>query len=318
MKRHRASAHGFASLLLVFLWFSVTVHGQVCSDCEIPASQRADRISAADQALTLADSDAESVRARHLPFGLPVAGSNTSNERLLLQFEWVAWYDDDLRMPLWVAYELTREDAAAESERQDCFRSDPRLSELAAAKCEDYEEPVFDRGHMIPRNDLNRSRTAHDNSFLFSNMAPQFPNFNRRVWRRLESKVHDWAIDAGGIYVITGAIFDRDGDGKRDADSAAEVVSPRNRVGIPTAFYKIVLHRRPNGVIDTIAFILQHNNSSSTNRNSYLVSKIASIDEIESVTGIDFFPDMDPGLEGQVEAGKGQSLGRWFTSQIPE
>lgn len=54
-----------------------------------------------------------------------------------------------------------RDDDVVSRSRNDCFRRDPRIaSGTAASFCEDYEEPVFDRGHMVPRADMNRSEAA--------------------------------------------------------------------------------------------------------------------------------------------------------------
>lgn len=57
-------------------------------------------------------------------------------------------YDADLLTPTWTAYRLTAADLESTVTRKDCFRSDPRLPGEQAATCEDYDEPIFDRGHM--------------------------------------------------------------------------------------------------------------------------------------------------------------------------
>jgi DNA/RNA endonuclease G (NUC1) len=90
---------------------------------------------------------------------------------------------------------------------------------------------------------------------------------------QLESKVRAWAKVADGVYVVTGAVFDKDDNGQRDADADADLVSPTNRVAIPTAFYKIILHVRPSGFIDTISILLPHLDESvgATNRTSLII-----------------------------------------------
>ncbi len=273
-------------------------YAQRCRDCQISQA----REQQANQRLQLTDQQEQTAEDTHLPFGLHTAPSNATGEHLIHQREWVTWHDDDLRLPLWVAYRLTRQDAQAQRTRRDCFRKDPRLPDESASMCEDYEEPIFDRGHMVPRSDLNRTQTAMDNSFIFSNMAPQFPNFNQRVWERLERMVRNWAIVSDGIHVITGAVFDRDGNEQRDADEDADRVNPTERVAIPTHFYKIIIHRRPSGFIDTISILLPHDNRSNTNNDNHLRRNITSIDEIEGLTGIDFFPELPDDQEAMVES----------------
>lgn len=181
-----------ASIFFIFfLWsspgFAVAQH----CDCEIPTSRRANRIKAADQALARAALSEAKIVTRHFPFGLQKPPDDASNESILVQLEWVTWYDNDLRIPLWVGYQLNKTDARNKRyPRQDCFRRDPRLANEFASFCKDYDEPVYDRGHMVPANDSRRNRAMVDNSFLFSNMAPQRGNFNRKIWESLESTVN--------------------------------------------------------------------------------------------------------------------------------
>lgn len=85
----------------------------------------------------------------------------------------------------------------------------------------------------------------------------------------------------GGIYVVSGAVFDKNGDGQRDADDDANLMSPTNRVSIPTHFYKIILHVRPSGFIDTITILLPHTDQSVGSTSNYLLNHISTIDEIE-------------------------------------
>ena len=304
---HRFPILCFLIFVSAFSFGSVDSSSQVCSGCEV-ANQT---ITKADARLNLTDTEKTDAEARHLLGGRPMPSANATNERMIHQHEWITWYDDDLRLPLWVAYELTAEDASASLSRKDCFRKDPRLPDEVASVCEDYEEPVFDRGHIVPSADLTRGRLAMTNTFIFSNMAPQHDLFNRGIWARLESKVRAWAIVADGIYVVSGAVFDKDGNGERDADADATLMSPTNRVGVPTHFYKIVLHVRPSGFIDTISILLPHLDESVGSTNTYLRNHITTIDEIEQLTGIDFFPELADQREAAVEAFK--SPGLWNT-----
>lgn len=286
---------------------AIATHSQVCPGCE--TSQQ--NVTKADNRLNLDDDQKDAAEARHLLGGRPTAPADATNEHLIHQREWVTWYDDDLRVPIWVAYELTKADAKKHLERLDCFRKDPRLNDGAASICEDYEEPIFDRGHMAPSADMSRGRLAQTNSFIFSNMTPQHDRFNRGIWARFEDRVRKWAIASDGVYVVTGAVFDKDGDGQRDADNDVDLVSPTNRVGIPTAFYKIILHVRPSGFIDTISILLPHTDENIGATNSYLSSHIVTIDEIEGLTGIDFFPGLPDDLETATESF--EAAGLWHT-----
>ena len=264
----------------------------------------------ADDLLMLSEEEQQEVLEMHLPWGVPQGPANATNEHILHQRYYVTNHDDDLRVPLWVAYRLTREDVQHDLERTECFRRDIRLlDEEAAGFCADYNEPVFDRGHMVPNADMKRSLHAMLNTYMFSNMTPQHDKFNRRIWAWFEGYVREWAEKNGEIYVITGAVFDKDDDGQRDADSAADTVE-NGRVAVPTAYYKIILHEGANGFIENLSILVPHVDSSPRKRDldKYLEQHIASIDEIEAVTGIDFLPDLDDRIQKAVEKNKAPNV----------
>lgn len=185
--------------------------------------------------------------------------------------------------------------------------------------CGDYKEPSgvqprYDRGHLVPAADMTRSEAAMHNTFVFSNMTPQHDNFNtfqRGIWEHLESRVRDWARDKAVLYIIAGSIFDQDGDGQRDPDSSADLVpvaSGDARVAIPTHFYKIVLHPTADGNIESLAFLLEHVDEKHPpgQADETLKDTLASITEIEAITGINFLPDLvntDPVLAAAVKDG---------------
>ena len=268
-----------------------------------------DRFEAAyNELLTLDATERQEALDRHLPWGTPASPAGATNEHVLVNEQYVIGYDDDLRIPLWVAYRLRDSDVAASRERTECFRRDPRLTMTAAAFCADYAEPLFDRGHMVPNADMERSEAAMINTYMFLNMVPQRARFNQQIWAHLEGRVRAWTLVQGEIYVITGAVFDQDGDGARDADTAATRMASNNgdmRVAVPTHYYKILARQLPNERIDTLTILLVHDNTSapsgSTARDQLLTMRICSINTIEGLTGIDFFPGLDP-LTGRTEA----------------
>jgi len=260
-----------------------TLEAQSCS-CEV-----SDRKEAAyDWLLALDAQESAAAEAWHMPYGVPTGV--TANEHILHQDDYIINYDSDLRVPLWVAYRLRDFDLLLDRDRTECFRRDPRVVDAEAAVCPDYVEPVFDRGHMAPNADFVRSEAAMVNTYMFSNMTPQHANFNRSIWARLEGYVRDWARLKGEVFVITGAVFDRDNDGTRDADDQAQRMQSSNgdtRVAVPSHFYKIILAPRHDLFWETISFLLSHQQQTPNNDNT-LTNAIVSIDQIEALTGIDF------------------------------
>ena len=110
---------------------------------------------------------------------------------ILVNKHYVVGYHTELRVPFWAAHRLTKAQASQERTRKNCFRRDPRLNFDVTSICSDYVEPVFDRGHLVPRADMNRSEQAMINTFVFSNMAPQHAKFNQNLWAALENRVRD-------------------------------------------------------------------------------------------------------------------------------
>ena len=92
-------------------------------------------------------------------------------------------------------------------ERTECFRREPRLGRVGAPFCEDYDEPIYGRGHMVPNADMKRSEAAMINTYKFSNMVPQHGEYNRKIWDCLEGSVRDWARTKGEIYIIRWGYF---------------------------------------------------------------------------------------------------------------
>jgi len=232
--------------------------------------------------------------AAHLPWGAPVSTVPTTNEMQLVQADYVINYDADLRVPIWTAERVVAARFDPSVARTDCFRHDPRLNRTTSSVLQDYRGSGHDRGHLAPFANQRYSVIAGNNSFILTNMAPQLNAFNSGIWGRLEDKARDWAARHPNLYVLSGSVFDRDGDGRRDPDSAARRITPNGgrRVGIPTHFFKIVAYQGPGGQVESIAFLLPHNATRPRGPAiaAYLTAHITDIATIERLTGLDLFP----------------------------
>lgn len=183
-------------------------------------------------------------------------------------------YNEQFEQASWVAYVLTREEIESGTiERTDNFRADTSIS-TGSATPKDYRGSGFDRGHLAPAGDMTWSLLAMSQSFLMSNMSPQRPQFNRGVWRRLESEVRNWAKEKDSLYVITGPLF-------ANNDSLIGA----NGVGIPGYYFKVLVDLSPPDH-DMIAFLLPHSGSSEE-----LMRFAISVDSLELITGYDFFAE---------------------------
>lgn len=259
-----------------------------------------------DELIPITDQEAVESEALHAPFGMPVAFADYP-ELILHHNEYVLVYNVDLKVPTFATYRLNGDDIVS-GDRKDCFREDHRLNEEDRSTLTDYDEPLFDRGHLVPVGDMLRKFSTGVNTFYLSNMMPQSAPLNRGVWKFLEGATRKWATLKGTVYILAGPIYDGDGDGVRDDESASKRIEFERRVGQPTHFFKILLHEREDGFIESLSFVLPHTFESVGRSVEYLKTKFATIDEIEEFSGYDFLAGLPDSQEEALEAFKPGSL----------
>ncbi len=247
---------------------------------------------AADRQLWLNLRDRDLATEAVFPWGAPETAADASRRRLV-QRDYVIAYDDDLQGPVWAANVVGLKRLSGG--RIDCFRQDPRIPGAVASRPADYEEPIFDQGHMVPNADMGFGDIPIMNSFIMSNMTPQFCQFNRGIWQILESLVRFWAQDGSPVYVLNGAVFDRDGDGAWDADADAVRMrsrTGRTRVAVPSAYFKVLARPRPDGGVQTLTILLPHTQVDVDGEAAidYLRAHVTGLATVEQVMGSDLFP----------------------------
>lgn len=198
-------------------------------------------------------------------------------------------YSAEKQQPEWVAYELTRDRVLKSTAHRDNlrFKVDPNLDEDEAVKNSDYTRTGYDRGHLVPAQDMAFSEDAMAETFYMTNVSPQDKDFNRGVWKSLELLVRDWAANFDHIYVITGPVL---------TSRAKARFKNKSNIPVPASFYKIILDFHGKD-IKAIAFWLKNEKSDAP-----LVAFATSINDIEDMTGIDFFPKLPDDLEEELES----------------
>ena len=166
--------------------------------------------------------------------------------------------------------------------RTDDFRIDPKVKSNPVSTSA-YSGSGFDRGHLCPAADMALNLTAMSETFYMSNMSPMTPSFNRGIWSSLEEWVRNAALANSGLYVATGPIL------------STSCGTLAGGITVPCTFYKIAFKDGPNPKM--IGFVLANAGSSLA-----LKSFAVSIDEIERRTGLDFFSQLEDGLESQLES----------------
>lgn len=205
-------------------------------------------------------------------------------EQIVHHTGYIVSYNESLRLPNWVAYELTRQETQGNAKRSNRFIPDPMIKGTIATNS-DYLHSGYDKGHMAPAADMKWSSIAMKESFYFSNICPQHPELNRKKWKDLEDKIRDWAIEDSAIIIICGPIVDK-----------TPKVIGKNKVVIPQQFFKAILSpftQPPKA----IGFLFTNEQSVSP-----LSNYAVSVDSIEILTGMDFFSPLPDHIEDSIEA----------------
>jgi len=227
-------------------------------------------------------------------FNLPAIGSN---DQIIRHRRYTLRYREQYEQADWVAYKLTGEEARAYLSRDgNKFVPDP-LVKTGSATHADYTRSGYDRGHLAPAGDFNTSPDDKQDTFYMSNISPQVPDFNRGIWNDLEQKFRQWAERDEELYVVTGPIL----------KSGLPTIGKYNEIAVPEMYYKIALcltDDQPR----MIGFLMK-NEFSSENLKTFVVS----VDEIERLTGIDFFPRIPDTLEKKLESST--TTKGWFSAR---
>ncbi len=202
------------------------------------------------------------------------------------------WSQKD-RVALWVAYPLCKFYTNGSVGRTEAWAMDPLLGEDSAAPFGGYAGS-YARGHQVPSADRQCCYDANAQTFYGTNMTPQLNAHNEGIWADLEGKVRGWANTSDTTYVVTGVTV--------SASSKKERDSYGNSVTIPDAYFKAVLKYSKASTFapwTAAAFYLEHRAYSGNITKSHSMS----IDELEEITGIDFFVNL-PAKVGEEQAAK--------------
>ncbi len=284
----------YSFALLTFL-FCINVNAEA-RNCTIDEKKNGN-----DALLHLQNNEIEKNRLinYHMPLGIHTSKKIAANEELFYQGGFIAFHDRDLRTTLWTSYRLTKadRDGADGKDRVNCFRTDPRLDNKHTGMSSDYDEAIYDRGHMTPDSDVKDDLIEQINSYTYVNMSPQYCFFNRGIWLNLEHLTKRFAEKYDDILVTNGAIFDVDGLGGRDKDSNVDRMLSRNgksRVAVPTHYYRVII-KQEGHYWRSIAFMLPNNNVSHgdtwADAKPYALDKITSLELIEAKASVNLFPD---------------------------
>ena len=165
---------------------------------------------------------------------------------------------------------------------RDVWYFDPRIPREHQAGPDLYERNELDRGHLVRRLDPVWGRpaaTANEDTFHFTNAAPQHKHLNRRTWNGLEdyilnnSETHNLKVS-----VFTGPVF------------RADDLTYRGVYQIPAEFWKVVVMVKKNRALSATAYLQTQKNLLDDLEFAFGAYRTyqVPVSRIEAITGLDF------------------------------
>lgn len=201
---------------------------------------------------------------RELRYGSPVCDEILTGRYFTIGYSWY------FRQPKWVL-EIINPNSRFEWEvdRKDSFRADIRIPRRFRAGLKAYAGSGYDRGHLAASANQDELEIQNSETFLLSNMSPQKPDFNRRMWRDLEVAIRGLNEQENILetYVLTAPVFYFDHTIETIGDETEKYGID---VPIPHAFVKSVLAEDNRGRLKLWTFEME-NKKLSGNLEDFLV-----------------------------------------------
>ncbi len=236
-------------------------------------------------------------------YSVPTSTYN-NQEIITYQVEW----DCDKKSNHWTCYRFDANTPDNNVGRtQTRFSIDPNIPSQYQWTHDNYTYSNFSRGHMCMSDDRQYNETSNTHTFYTTNIHPQHQTHNAGVWLRLEEWVNSRGYDrdfCDTLYVVKAGTIDKAEQirGYTDTDplNGTSTGSCSSHILIPQYFYMCILVVK-DGQYKAIGFWTEH--TTDTQLGTITYSDYAkSIDEIEELTGLDFFCNLPDDIEAQVEA----------------
>lgn len=207
-----------------------------------------------------------------------------SNEMISYEGFTVA-FNPEMHQPNYVVWTLDPSETTGDFSRNSVqFLEDPNVK--GCAKLSDYKSSGFDRGHMAPAADMKWSQQSMADCHFLTNICPQEKSLNAGAWATVEKNSRIWAKKFGPLVIICGPIL---------SDKMTRTIGT-TPVPVPERFFKVILAPEADEPMG-IAFIMPNSHVEGGAQ-----STVVSIDEVEQITGFDFFSALPDDVEQKIEA----------------
>ncbi len=223
------------------------------------------------------------------------------NNYLILRPQYAVSYNRSKGIPNWTSWQLNQ--SWLGNNPRPPFTPDPTLPEAwYRVKPNDYNGSGFDRGHMTPAADRNKTPEDSTAVFVMSNIVPQAPDNNQGPWEELESYCRELAKQGKELYIVAG-VSGTGGTGK----NGYQTTISNSKIAVPASTWKvIVVLDKPglglNGVTTSTRVIAVNMPNQQGIKDKSWKSFRTSVDAIESSTGYDFLSNVPPSVQNVIEA----------------
>ncbi|APA51633.1 DNA/RNA non-specific endonuclease [Campylobacter jejuni] len=108
------------------------------------------------------------------------------------------------------------------------FEDDTNIPKKYRTTWSDYKNSGYDRGHTLSNASMRKTTQAQRSTFLMSNITPQNPQINQRVWNKIEKRERQVALKLGSLEVLN--LVNYDNNPQRI----------KNNIAIPSSYTKIL------------------------------------------------------------------------------
>lgn len=265
------------SRILIFLLLMVAVAVAVCvrepsAEISAPATEASDGRTVVRSTLDYSALEQVVLPADISNYDIKYTGFNVA-------------FNPEKHQPNYVSWILTADKTDGPYSRNDVsFVPDENVK--GCATLSDYRNSGFDRGHMAPAADMKWSKQAMADCHLLTNMCPQDKRLNSGAWATVEKNARRWVQKHGTLVIVAGPVL---------SDDMPRTIG-KSVIPVPERFFKVIVAPEADPPLG-IAFIMP---------NGYIEggaqATVASIDQVEQITGFDFFSSLPDDIESEVES----------------
>lgn len=157
----------------------------------------------------------------------------------------------------------------------------------------------YDHGHICPSADRLKTEEMNYQTFYLTNMQPQVNPFNAGIWADGEAKLRNLSRNTSKvdtIYVCKGGTIGQGGT------LANQVLTTTSKGMIVPRYFFVAMLSVKNGVYSSMGVLYdQKQNGTYNGEPTYPAPQCMSIDNLEALTGFDFFCNLPDAREKVIE-----------------